>query len=141
MSEIKNTTLNASAFKTINPNDIRAPFGNYVHGLEIPSGFSLIHTSGQLGVSKEDATPEGISEQCEICFSNIRSILESFDATLADIIKVSGFLTDRTYFKPYMQVRDKYVQQSVCSTLLIVSGFTRPEFKVEVEIIAAVKRN
>jgi enamine deaminase RidA (YjgF/YER057c/UK114 family) len=38
----------------------------------------------------------------------------------------------------YMAVRDRYVTQPPpASTLMIVSGFTRPEFKVEVEAIAA----
>jgi enamine deaminase RidA (YjgF/YER057c/UK114 family) len=38
----------------------------------------------------------------------------------------------------YMAVRDRYVMQPPpASTLVIVSGFTRPEFKVEVEAIAA----
>jgi enamine deaminase RidA (YjgF/YER057c/UK114 family) len=35
-------------------------------------------------------------------------------------------------------VRDRYVMlPPPASTLMIVSGFTRPEFKVEVEAIAA----
>jgi enamine deaminase RidA (YjgF/YER057c/UK114 family) len=39
---------------------------------------------------------------------------------------------------PYMAVRDRYVTlPPPASTLMIVSGFTRPEFKVEVEAIAA----
>jgi enamine deaminase RidA (YjgF/YER057c/UK114 family) len=36
-------------------------------------------------------------------------------------------------------VRDRYVgDPPPASTLLVVSGFTRPEFLVEVEVIAAV---
>jgi enamine deaminase RidA (YjgF/YER057c/UK114 family) len=39
---------------------------------------------------------------------------------------------------PYMAVRDRYVATPPpVSTLMIVSGFTRHEFKVEVEVIAA----
>jgi enamine deaminase RidA (YjgF/YER057c/UK114 family) len=37
-----------------------------------------------------------------------------------------------------MEVRDRYVASPPpASTLMIVSGFARPEFKVEVEVIAA----
>ncbi len=37
-----------------------------------------------------------------------------------------------------MAVRDRFVlSPPPASTLMIVSGFTRPEFKVEVEAIAA----
>ena len=38
----------------------------------------------------------------------------------------------------YGAVRSRYVSgETYASTLVIVSGFTRPEFKVEVEITAA----
>ena len=44
--------------------------------------------------------------------------------------------------QPYMIVRDRYVAlPPPASTLMIVSGFTRPEFKVEVEAIAAKAGN
>ena len=43
---------------------------------------------------------------------------------------------------PYMAVRDRYMAlPPPASTLMIVSGFTRPEFKVEVEAIAAKAGN
>jgi enamine deaminase RidA (YjgF/YER057c/UK114 family) len=40
----------------------------------------------------------------------------------------------------YMAARDRWlagVTRLPASTLVIVSGFTRPEFKVEVEVVAA----
>jgi enamine deaminase RidA (YjgF/YER057c/UK114 family) len=38
----------------------------------------------------------------------------------------------------YMAVRDRYVSDPLpASTLMIVGGFTRPEFLVEVEVVAA----
>ncbi|HEX8167182.1 MAG TPA: ABC transporter permease subunit [Beijerinckiaceae bacterium] len=40
--------------------------------------------------------------------------------------------------KPYMEARDRFVASPPpASTLTIVSGFSRPEFKVEVEAVAA----
>ncbi|RVA50996.1 RidA family protein, partial [Mesorhizobium sp. M7A.F.Ca.CA.004.09.1.2] len=40
--------------------------------------------------------------------------------------------------RPYMDVRDRlFSSPAPASTLMIVSGFARPEFKVEVEAIAA----
>ncbi len=41
-------------------------------------------------------------------------------------------------FAPYMEVRDRlFAEPLPASTLMIVSGFARPEFKVEIEVIAA----
>ncbi len=58
--------------------------------------------------------------------------------TFADVIRFSAFVTDRAAFPIYGAVRSRYVSgDAFTSTLLIVSGFTRPEFKVEVEVTAA----
>ena len=47
-------------------------------------------------------------------------------------------MTDRAYLRPYMDGRDRFVgSPPPASTLMIVAGFARPEFKVEVEVVAA----
>lgn len=129
-----------SNFSTTNPDTIRKPFGNYVHGIVIPDGYSLMMSSGQLGTSKDDATPESVTEQARICFQNIEAILKEQGLDFGHVVKVSAFVTAREYFPEYMAVRDEFLKQAVASTLLIVNGFTRPEFKVEVEVIAAFKK-
>ena len=49
-----------------------------------------------------------------------------------------AYVTDRAYFPVYGAVRSRYVAgKAFASTLVIVSGFTRPEFKIEVEVTGA----
>jgi enamine deaminase RidA (YjgF/YER057c/UK114 family) len=58
--------------------------------------------------------------------------------SFADVVRFSAFVTDRAYFPVYGAVRSRYVDgDAFSSTLVIVSGFTRPEFKIEVEVTAA----
>ena len=58
--------------------------------------------------------------------------------SFADIVRINAYVTDRAHMSGYMAVRDRYVAQPPpAPTLMIVSGFTRPEFRVEVEVIAA----
>ena len=58
--------------------------------------------------------------------------------TVADLVRINAFVTDRAYLKPYMDARDRFVSSPPpASTLMIVAGFARPEFKVEVEVVAA----
>jgi len=74
-----------------------------------------------------------------LCFSNISEILEEANYSLFDVLKVTTFVTSRKYFKDYMKVRDsifKKVRIKPASTLLIVSGFTKPSFLIEIEVIA-----
>lgn len=119
------------------PDSIHPPFGNYAQGVKIVAPKQIVTTSGQLGISKDGATPSDIESQARICFGNIETILESAELAIEDIVQLRTFVTAREYFQPYMAVRDEFLKgKSVASTLMIVSGFTRPEFKVEIEALA-----
>lgn len=121
-----------------NPPSVRKPFGNYNHGLLVPPGASLLVTSGQLGIGVDDVIPDDVTAQAELCFKAIDAILEEAGMTFADVIRISGFVTKREDFPAYMAVRDRYtLDPKPVSTLIIVGGFTRPEFLVEVEVTAA----
>ena len=124
--------------KFLSPKSIRPPFARYSHGVEVPSGKRLIICSGQLGVGPDDSIPEDPGAQAELCFSNIEAVLAEAGLGLKDVVRINAFVTDRAYMKPYMAVRDRLVADPPpASTLMIVSGFSRPEFKVEIEVIAA----
>jgi enamine deaminase RidA (YjgF/YER057c/UK114 family) len=121
-----------------NPPSVRKPFGDYNHGLLAPAGASLLVTSGQLGIALDDTIPDDVTAQAELCFKAIGAILDEAGMTFADVIRISGFVTKREDFAPYMAVRDRHtLDPKPVSTLIIVSGFTRPEFLVEVEVTAA----
>ena len=124
--------------RPLNPSTIRAPFARYSHGIEVPAGHRLVVCSGQLGIAPDESVPEDAGEQAELCFRNIAAILAEAGLTLADIVRINAYVTDRAHLRPYMAVRDRVVgDPPPASTLMIVSGFARPEFKVEVEVIAA----
>ncbi len=58
--------------------------------------------------------------------------------TFADVIRVSGFVTRREDFPTIWRARSLHtLDPKPVSTLLVVGGFTRPEFLVEVEVTAA----
>ncbi len=122
----------------LNPSGVRSPFGRYSHGIAVPQGARLVFCSGQLGVQVGDTLPETVEGQAEICFRNIEAILAEAGMGLADIVRINAFVTRREDMKSYMLVRDRFVSDPPpASTLVIVAGFTRPEFLVEVEATAA----
>ena len=124
--------------QALNPEGIRAPFGNYSHGIVAPPGARLVFCSGQLGVRADDTVPDAVEEQAEVCFDNIGAILEEAGMGFDDIVRLNAFVTRREDMPAYMHVRDRYVgTPPPASTLMVVSGFTRPEFLVEVEAVAA----
>jgi 2-iminobutanoate/2-iminopropanoate deaminase len=126
------------AMKHITPPGIRAPFARYSYGVEIPSGHRILVCSGQLGISAADQVPPTIEEQTHLCFRNIGVVLEAAGFALSDVVRINAFVVSREHLKGYMSVRDVYIADPPpASTLMIVSGFSRPEFLVEVEVIAA----
>ncbi len=121
----------------INPPSIRAPFAHYAHGVVVPAAGRLLVTSGQLGVTPDDAIPEDVEAQAVLCFENLAAILAGAGMTFDNVVRFNAFVTDRAYFPIYGAVRSRYVTgDAFASTLVVVSGFTRPEFKVEVEVTA-----
>jgi len=124
--------------KPLNPAAIAPPFARYSHGMELPAGRRLVFCSGQLGIAADGSVPKDVRAQADLCFINIAAILAEAGMTLADIVRVNAYVTDRAHMKGYMEARDAHVgTPPPASTLMIVSGFTRPEFKVEIEVVAA----
>jgi 2-iminobutanoate/2-iminopropanoate deaminase len=124
--------------KHITPRGIRPPFARYSYGVEIPAGHRILVCSGQLGISPDDKVPETVEEQTHLCFRNIAAVLADAGVTLADVVRINAYVSGREHLKGYMAVRDEYIgDPPPASTLMIVSGFSRPEFLVEVEVIAA----
>ena len=125
-------------FRFLTPKAIKPPFARYSHGVEVPAGKRLVLCSGQLGIRADDSIPEDAGAQAELCFANIAAILGEAGLGLADVVRINAYVTDRIYLRPYMDVRDRiFSDPAPASTLMIVSGFARPEFKVEIEAIAA----
>jgi 2-iminobutanoate/2-iminopropanoate deaminase len=120
------------------PASIRRPFANYSHGVEVQPDARLIFASGQLGIAPDDMIPATVEAQAELCFKAIAEILSEAAMGLEDIVRINAYVTAREHMKGYMAVRDRMVASPPpASTLMIVSGFTREEFLVEIEIVAA----
>lgn len=128
--------------RPLNPATIAAPLARYAHGVEVPAGARLIRTSGQLGLAADGTVPADVAAQAALCFANIRAILEEGGMGIDHICHISAWLTDRADLPAYMAARDAFLAESgvlPASTLLLVAGFSRPEFKVEIEVWAAAE--
>ena len=66
------------------------------------------------------------------------AILAEAGLGVSNVVRINAFVTDRAHLPAYMDVRNRlFAEPAPASTLVIVSGFARPEFKVEVEVTAA----
>ena len=125
--------------KVLIPDSIHPPFANYAHGIGVTASH-LVATSGQLGILADGTIPLGAEAQAEVCFAGIDAILKEAGLSRADIVRLNAYVTGREHMAGYMAARDAYLagtDHTPASTLMIVSGFTRPEFVVEIEALAA----
>lgn len=124
--------------KPLSPDSIHPPFAPYSPGLEVGSRSRFILCSGQLGIAKDGTIPSDCAGQTRLCFDNIAAILAEGGMGLRDIVRINAYVTGREHLPPYMQVRNGlFAEPYPASTLMIVTGFARPEFVVEIEVIAA----
>lgn len=124
------------------PASIRAPYGRYAHGREVPASWRMLLISGQLGVRPDDTIPQDVGAQTRLCFDAVDAVLAEAGMRPEHAMRITAYLTDIAYRLEYMAVRDRWLSdvpaaQLPASTLLVVAGLARPEFKVEVEVIAA----
>jgi len=124
--------------RPLSPISVHPPFSSYSNGVEVPEGQRLVFVSGQLGISRDGSIPLGAEAQAELCFDNIAAILAEAGLGPEHVVRINGFVTAREHLGAYMAARNRRFSHPLpASTLVIVSGFARPEFLVEVEVVAA----
>jgi 2-iminobutanoate/2-iminopropanoate deaminase len=124
--------------RRLNPDAIHPPFAKYAHGIEVDPGARIVFCSGQLGIGRDGIIPEDVEAQTRLCFRAIAEILGEASMAFADLVRLNAYVSSAQYLGGYMKVRDEFVgNPPPASTLLIVQGFARPEFKVEIEAVAA----
>lgn len=121
-----------------NPPTIAPPVGAYSHGVEIPPNARWLHVSGQVGIAPDGTLGKGAAEQSQIVWDNIQAILADAGMGIENLVKVTAFLTDPDDLPAYGAVRSAVLGDArPCSTLIFVPALVKPDWKVEVEVVAA----
>lgn len=124
--------------QSINPDTIAPPAGAYTHGMMIPAGARVLHVSGQVGIRRDGTCASDVSGQAEIAWSNVVDILAEAAMGVGDIISVRSYVVNGASFAEYASVRARFLGEArPTSTSLVVSALVRPEWLVEVEVVAA----
>jgi len=96
-----------------------------------------IFVSGQPGfVAVGGKEVKGIEAQTRQCLENVRQILEAAGSSLNDVVKVTVFLRDASYFAPMNEVYRSYFPKDHPARSAVVTGLVVPNMLVEIECIA-----
>lgn len=98
-----------------------------------------IFLSGTMGVDRATGTlPEDFSEQARNSFAIIEGTLAEAGATLADVVHVRIFITERDYLRDMVMVlREKFDSVRPAQTM-VLAQMPSPEAKLEIEVTARV---
>jgi 2-iminobutanoate/2-iminopropanoate deaminase len=101
------------------------------------NGFVFI--SGQVAIDPDGGpTPEDVQEQATLVLDNIGRILEDVGLVYADVVKTTVFLADIADFGRVNEIYGRYFGTEPPARSAIQAGaLPMPQFKVEIEVIAA----
>lgn len=112
--------------------------GTYSDAVEIAPSQRWLITSGTPGLPLDGTLPDDITGQAELAWTHTVAILERAGMTLADVVKVTHYLTRAEDIPAYVKVRSRFLGElRPASMLLIIPQLVRPEFLVEIEVTAA----
>ena len=98
---------------------------------------SFVFVSGQIPIDPKTAqiVKGGIEEQTVQVLENIKSILESVQLTLSDVVKTSVFLSDFDDFTSFNAVYRRYFEHNPPARTTVQSGLM-VDVLVEIDVIA-----
>ena len=122
----------------LNPDTVHSTGGRYAHAALVQGATRRLVISGQVGIAPDGTVREGGKAQMQQALANLKAILASQGMGLANLVKITVFLTDTALIPDWRDARGAAMEGHVtASTLLVVAGLADPRFLVEVEAEAA----
>ena len=128
--------------RELRPASIAPPAAAYAHGVEVPAGSRLVFTSGVVPTRSDGTTPDVISEQAAVVWNNLAAVLAEGNMGIGDIVSITTYVVATPNLsadlRDVMAARDAVLAGHLAaSTLVTVPALARPEWKMEIAVIAA----
>lgn len=102
---------------------------------------NILFLRGQVGTDF-DGNLVGLADpaaQTEQAMQNVRTLLDEAGSCLDHVCKITIYITDRAYREPVYRVVGRWLKGVFpVSTGLIVQGLARPEWLMEIDVIAVI---
>ena len=117
------------------------PVNGYSHAVSFNG--PMVAVSGQvpLDADGELVGRDDAEAQTRQVFENLTKVLAAAGTGIENVVKLTVYLTDLADLAAFRQVRDEYIslERPPASSLVKVSGLVHPEFRVEIEALAAAR--
>ncbi|MDW3216403.1 MAG: RidA family protein [Ilumatobacteraceae bacterium] len=124
--------------RSINPASIAPPAANYAHAVLTTQATRWLHTSGVVPTAPDGTVPESIDEQAAVVWSSIGAMLAEAGMQPSDVVSVTTYAVVGHALGGVMAARDAFLDGHLAaSTLVTVPALARPEWKMEIAVVAA----
>ena len=126
--------------RAINPSSIAPPAANYAHARYVAGGPATqwLHTSGVVPIAPDGSVPDDLVAQAEVIWQNIGAMLHDAKMQPSNVVSVTTYVTPGHDLGPVMAVRDQALGGHLAaSTLVVVPELARPEWLMEIAVVAA----
>ncbi|MET0663602.1 MAG: RidA family protein [Ilumatobacteraceae bacterium] len=126
----------------ISPPSIARPVANYAHAVLSDAATRWLHTSGVVPIAPDGTVPTEIGEQATLVWTNIMAMLDDATLRAEDVVSVTTYVvhspTLADDLSAVMSARDEALAgHRAASTLVTVPALARPEWRVEIAVVAA----
>jgi 2-iminobutanoate/2-iminopropanoate deaminase len=108
------------------------------------TGGTAVFVAGQVALDKSGNVvgKDDFRAQVQQVFENLKAAVEAAGGSFGDVIKLNSYFLDLSRLPEFRDVRDKYInlKNPPASTAVQVPRLFRPEFLVEIEAVAVVKK-
>jgi enamine deaminase RidA (YjgF/YER057c/UK114 family) len=137
--------MTKSAVTYLNPPSATPPAGMYSHVARVAPG-ELAFIAGQVAVDRSGASVGvgDLAAQTSQVFANIGDILKDLGSGFDQVVQLTTYLTSADSIPAFMSARaglfSKLYPDGKCppNTLLIIDRLVKPEFLIEVAVIARI---
>jgi 2-iminobutanoate/2-iminopropanoate deaminase len=127
-----------ASHRPIQPQEIAPPAAQYAHAILTTGAGRWLHTSGVVPTRPDGAVPASIEDQAEVVWANISAMLAEAEMSVNDIVSVTTYAVFGQPLAGVMAARDRVLgDHRAASTLVTVPALARPEWLMEIAVIAA----
>jgi len=139
-------TPQSKEFHIFNPDTLAKPTAGYSHVAEVTGG-KIVYIAGQVAIDRSGnlVGKDDFRAQVQQVFENLKSAVEASGGDFHNVIKLNYYCAegvDPAQVPIVREIRDKYVNTAnpPTSTFVVVKRLVRPEWLIEVDAVAVVKK-
>jgi enamine deaminase RidA (YjgF/YER057c/UK114 family) len=113
----------------------------YSQGIRVSQAQTILFLSGQVAYTTDGgvACRGDFKGQARGAYEAIKALVESQGGTMANIVKITTYVTDMSYRADLAPVREEFFgTKGPASTLVEISALAHPDWMIEIEAIAVI---